>query len=308
MPRNRPSLTALKIARAVVYLAHHPELASLLPPGAGEWTERLLQRAGRFRDWHVTAYRWLRPWIEAGERLTLPGVARHLALRKRFFDDEARQAIAGGTVQVLNVGAGYDTLCPRLAAEHPGVRFFEIDHPPTGAVKRAAVESLGAGRENLRFLAVDLASTPLEEALAATDGWRREAVSLVLAEGLLMYLEESAVTAFLGGVRRSCGPASALAFSYLPRDAAGAIGSGKIDPLTRGVLRLAGEPLLWGPRPGELAGFLERRRWRLAAEECSDLRRRYLEPAGLGEKPLGEGFELMALARPLDDVPEPPDS
>ncbi len=296
MPRNRPSLTALKIARTVVYLAHDPELAAMLPPGAGEWTERLLRHAGRISDWHLAAYRRLQPFLEAMERRTVPGMTLHVALRKRFFDDEARAAITGGATQVLVVGAGYDTLCPRLAAEHPGVRFVEVDHPGTSTAKRGAAEGLGAGRSNLRFLAVDLAATALDEALAGTGEWDRRTPSLVIAEGLLMYLDESAVAAFLDRARRACGRDSRLAFSYLESDAAGTVGGDKIDRLTRAVLRVVGEPLLWGPRAGELGAFLEEHGWRLAGEERCDLRRRYLEPAGLGEEPAGKGLEQLAIA------------
>lgn len=40
-----------------------------------------------------------------------------------------KAAIEQGARQVLVLGAGFDTLCLRLAPQYPHVRFFEVDHP-----------------------------------------------------------------------------------------------------------------------------------------------------------------------------------
>ena len=60
---------------------------------------------------------------------------------------------------------------------------------------------------------------------------------------------------------------------------------------------MVGEPMLWGIADGELPGFLEGLGYRLAPPpERYDLRRRFLEPAGLGERGLG-GVEFVAVAQ-----------
>ena len=60
-----------------------------------------------------------------------------------------------------------------------------------------------------------------------------------------------------------------------------------------------GEPVHWGVRAGELPEFLEGHGWRLSPPpERYDLRRRYLEPAGLGAQPLG-AIEFVAVAESL---------
>ncbi len=59
---------------------------------------------------------------------------------------------------------------------------------------------------------------------------------------------------------------------------------------------MIGEPVLWGVGPDKLPEFLERHGWRLCPPpERYDLRRRYLEPAGLGDAPLGD-IEFLAAA------------
>ncbi len=140
-----------------------------------------------------------------------------VGLRKRFMDDEIRAALAGGTTQVLVVGAGFDTTCMRLAAEFEDRLFVEIDHPSTHASKRAGVEALGMMRPNLRLLAADLATTTLAKALAQLEppGWDGEARTIVVAEGLFMYLLRSDEERFFMAVSELTGPGSRVAFTYM---------------------------------------------------------------------------------------------
>ena len=274
----------------------------LLPAGVAEQTERLMLAACVLRPWHVTWSRnpWFRGYVGAVERQLVPGMALHLGLRKRFFDDETRAALAAGAAQVLILGAGFDTLALRLAAEFPAVTFVEVDHPPTHAVKRANVEAIGALRPNLHLLGVDLAVASLEQVLAGLDVWRPAAISAVLAEGLLMYLSEADVVGLLQAVRRSTATGSRLLFSYMEPDRAGRTRVGRHSAFTRGVLEMMGEPLRWSIRQGELPQFLAEHGYRLCPPaERYDLRRRYLEPAGLGLRALG-GIEHLAVAETVD--------
>jgi methyltransferase (TIGR00027 family) len=234
----------------------------------------------------------------------VPGMALHVGLRKRFFDDETRTALAAGATQVLIVGAGFDTLALRLAAEFPEVTFVEVDQAATHAVKRASVEALGALRPNLHLLSADLAVESLEQVLAGLDAWRPAGVSVVVAEGLLMYLPEVDVTGLFQAVRRSTAPGSRLLFSYLLHDEAGRPQVGKLPAVTRGMFELLGEPLRWSVREGGLQEFLASHGYRLSPPpERYDLRRRYLEPAGLGGLELGR-VELLASAETVETVGE----
>jgi methyltransferase (TIGR00027 family) len=230
------------------------------------------------------------------ERHTMAGASLHVALRKRFMDEETRYAITDGATQVLAVGAGFDTLCLRLAAEFPRVAFVELDHPGTLTRKRAVVEAMGDLRPNLHFVGVDLADSSLDESLTRREFWNREASSVVVAEGLLMYLKESAVSALLEGVRRSTAQGSRLLFTFMRADEKGRIYGGKLSFLTRISLALIGEPWRWGVGEGELDDFLESRGFELdkSPNRCN-LRQRYLEPVGLGHLPLGD-IERVAVA------------
>lgn len=298
MPLNRVSRTAVKIGNGLVAIAQNPRMAPVLPKGAAETSERLMTRTGLLKPWELSLYRkqWFRNFLSFMERHTLPGGSLSIAVRKRFFDDEARAAIKAGVTQVLVVGAGFDTLAVRLASELPEVFFVEIDHPPTHEVKRRGVEALGACRSNLHLLGVDLTSTSLEDALASLDGWQSNALSAVLAEGVLMYLEESAVSSFLDSVHRITSKESRLIFTTLSCDDKNRVWAGKLSFLMRVSLRLMGEPWLWGIREQELGNLLERHSCRLESLPADEeLRRRYLVPAGLGDEPLGN-VERLAIA------------
>ncbi len=281
------SRTAVKVARFVAWLDRQPRLAPLLPKGAAASTERLMLRAGLLKPWMLRLFSapWYGRLLTSIEKRTVPGQSLMVGLRKRFMDDETRAALAGGSRQVLVVGAGLDTLCWRLAPEYPDVTFVEVDHPATQAVKRGALDAMGPRPPNLHLLGVDLSRTPLEEALSGLPVWRKEASSVVIAEAVLMYLEEAHVSAFLMAVHRCTGPGSRLIFTYILNDLNG-------KPTTsRGMrwvidqsLRAAGEPLLWSVREGALGPFVERHGFRLDdSPERVDLHRRYLVPAGLSE-------------------------
>ena len=146
----------------------------------------------------------------------LPGQLVGVALRKRFIEDEVREAIAAGAGQVLVVGAGFDTLGLRLAPELPDVTFVEVDHPATHGVKRNAVEAVGEVPSNLHLVAADLRQEALGKVLDVTETWSSDASSVVVAEGLLMYLAEIEVVALFDEIRRATGPDSRVVLTYGP--------------------------------------------------------------------------------------------
>jgi methyltransferase (TIGR00027 family) len=298
--RNKPSRTAVKIGHAVVFEAYDETIASILPAGLAEMTERLLFAVNALKPWHMKMVRaaWYRRFVRGLEKRTVNGQFLHAAIRKCFMDAETRDAIAAGARQVLVVGAGLDTLALRLAPEFPDVTFVEIDHPATQGLKRKAVEKIGGAAGNLRFLGVDLAKKSLREALAGLDAWQQDATSVVVAEGLLMYLREAAVRAFFDGVRESSGPGSRVAFSHMRLDKKGRPFLGeKMAEYSRWGLRLIGEPILWGvDKP---ARFLESLGYALGEPpERYDLRQRFLLPNGV-DRQLG-GIEFVAVAERQD--------
>ena len=184
MRKDRPSHTAFKVASAIVMLGAAEGSDAILPPGLVRATEHLLLESGRLGPRALRFYRspFVRGLVErfGGGLGALDGVG----LRKAFCEREVRAAISGGASQVLVLGAGYDTLCWRLAPELPEVRFFEVDHPATAAAKARAVDAMGRPG-NMAMIAADLGAQPLTEVLDAEGSWRADTRSVVIAEGLL---------------------------------------------------------------------------------------------------------------------------
>ncbi len=133
-----------------------------------------------------------------------------LAARTRFFDDQVVDALGRGCDQVVVLGAGYDDRALRFRT--PGVRFFEVDHPDTQDDKRLRLERMGAARRGPTLVPVDFCGDGLAAALDRA-GHRTDRPTLVLAEGLLVYLGSREIADLLGGVRARAGAGSVLAAS-----------------------------------------------------------------------------------------------
>src|SRR5207244_348401 len=98
------------------------------------------------------------------------------------------QSCATGVRQVLMLGAGFDGLSLTLLAQVPALRIFEIERERTIAVKRSALRSLQAHDPRLALVAADLSAAPIESLLRALPSFDPERPTLVIAEGVLMYL------------------------------------------------------------------------------------------------------------------------
>ena len=297
MREGRPSRTALQVALAIPYLAHQPRLGGLLPADLVAATEDVLlasEAVGRGRLGRLQQP-YHRRFSSLIERMAVPGLTLHLGLRKRWVSDEVEDALANGVRQVLVVGAGLDTLGLRLAPGHPEAQFVEIDHPASQGIKRRALERLGRSTENHRLVAADFSRTDLQAVVGNLERWTPGDATVIVAEGLLMYLTESDVASFFDATAQIAGEGSRLLFSYLQRSDSGRFLLGPLGGLAGFGVRIQGEPWQWGIRTEKLPNFLAEHGWSLADPERYDLRRRYLESAGLEGEPLSK-VEPLAVA------------
>ena len=171
MRSPKPSKTAREVALNILALGSKPEMAEVLPPGIVDATAKLLVASGTASSRLV---RWARaprmPAVYEAFDWMMPGQFEAFAHRKAFCEEQVRAAISGGATQVLVLGAGYDTLCWRLAPEFPDVRFGEIDCPATATLKSKAITAMGS-RPNLAVIGADLGKRRLVDVLASEDGW-----------------------------------------------------------------------------------------------------------------------------------------
>lgn len=310
MREEKPSETALLIARAMVFLAHDPHTSALVPPEATEEYRWFLESADP-RSARLAALAGgnalLRGLAYFSETFVIPGIMLHYAARKLFLEGAARAALASGASQVIVLGAGLDTLVLRLHRERPDVTFIECDHPATQRLKRRAFEAHRRIGPNLHLVELDLARRTLEEALLSSPGYQATADTLLIAEGLTMYLQPSAMDGIFSFLREHTGAGSQFAFTFMEPLADGRLDFPGSSPLVRPWLRRVGEPFTWGLPCTELPAYLEARGFSLAELAGAEiLRERFLAPAGLSRRRLAVGEWVSVAARHPGDLEAEP--
>jgi methyltransferase (TIGR00027 family) len=295
MNPGRPSETAVRIAAHLMASAREPLFRRLLghpdEPYAGWFVREHSRALAALWSWGPTRRRLYAEY----ERRT-PGASLYLLLRKRYVEDALRSELPAEppVEQVVVLGAGLDPLCLRLAPHFPEVRFYEVDHPDTQCVKRRALERRRAVPANLAWVPFDLAEQALAAALHRA-GLREDAVSLVLAEGLLMYLPPPDVDALFAAVRSLSPAGSRFLFSMVDR----AVRQGRAGGLGRmeRVVEQLGEPLRSDIAREQLPAFLKERGFDLTSvADAAELRGRYLDPLGL-DLPVVDGELLVSASR-----------
>ncbi|MFC1679285.1 class I SAM-dependent methyltransferase [Elusimicrobiota bacterium] len=275
--RQRPSQTAYKVAMNILSLDAKPGMGDVLPRGIIEATERLLVASGTARLGTVRFARSrMAVTIYEAFDWMMPGQFEAFAHRKAFCERQVRSGIAEAASQVLILGAGYDTLGWRLAPEFPNVRFFEIDHPATSRFKAIGIKAMGQP-ENLRLLAEDLGRRRLIDVLRGLESWDLSAATVIIAEGLLMYLAPEAVRDLFAQCEDATGAGSRMAFSHVGTKADGRPDAGKWTGLVMWLLRTAGEPWLWSVSPEDLPHFLGKSGWKVVPEAARSVPHRGVE-------------------------------
>ncbi|MEU5306780.1 class I SAM-dependent methyltransferase [Streptomyces noursei] len=164
-----------------------------------------------------------------------PGAAAAVALRARQLDRwTARFLTEHPDATVLHLGCGLDTRVQRLAPG-PGVRWFDVDFPEVIDL-RAQLFTPPPG-----YTAVPSSVT---DPSWVTDV-PADRPTLVVAEGLLMYLTERDGTALLRRLMAHA-PGGGLAFDFLSRFA---VRAARLNT----VIVMTGSTLHWGGGPADIA-------------------------------------------------------
>lgn len=152
--------------------------------------------------WAVRLLRYVVPPLwRAVEELRTAHTTRHAAV-----DALTRAGLDAGFRQVVVLGAGYDMRASRFHVEYPRARWFEVDRPALLRRKEALLAGQPGINPQVVRLGVDIGRGPLLEPLVGA-GFRPEEPALVVAEGLIHYLERDRVEALVaelarGGPRR----------------------------------------------------------------------------------------------------------
>ncbi|MBO3749961.1 SAM-dependent methyltransferase [Streptosporangiaceae bacterium NEAU-GS5] len=162
-----------------------------------------------------------------------PGTSEFLAVRARFFDDQARAACGAGIRQIVLPAAGLD--CRAFRLDWPsGVRLFELDLPEMFAFKEPVLASVEAVARCVRVVvAVDLRGQWAQPLIDA--GFDPGAPTAWLAEGLLPYLQRADGERLLATVTELSAPGSRAVFDHLETTAAERPGMRAVSEVVRQV-------------------------------------------------------------------------
>jgi len=215
------------------------------------------------------------------ERITIPGILLHYALRKKCIAKLARSALANGSTQVVVIGAGFDPLSSELRREFPTALFWEIDHPATQRHKVRACSEIGI--ERLHFVAADLSGAALDREALIKSSFDPTQRTFWIAEGLLMYLTGETVSLLMRTLASLSAPGSQFAFTFMEKQADRRIRFDSQTKLVDWWLSKRGEPFVWGSTRDELVDLV--RPWQIIRFfDHDDLRiERADEPIAKGE-------------------------
>jgi len=220
--------------------------------------------------------------------------------RTKHMDARLRQAVADGAVQVVNLGAGYDSRAYRFRDAMPNVQFFEIDLPAMiREKKRRLKEIFGKVPEYVAYVPIDFNTQNIPDALKKA-GYDRDKKTFFIWEGVTMYISAEAVEDTLAFIAASA-PGSSVIFDYMPLGAVQ--GDFKKYPDARGLsfwVAYRGEPFIFGIPEGKSAVFVEQRGLSVVSDlGPKQLEARYLTRSdGTLDGPCTSAFRIMHAAVP----------
>jgi len=206
--------------------------------------------------------------------------------------------------QVVVVAAGYDTLALRLCREYTNVTFWEVDHPATSRVKErvwadhstkssttvplihkkndtstssnttTTVKLLGDKPSNMQHVKADLTKTHLDIVLKEQSNYDPSLPTIVIVEGLSMYLTEPQIRGLFDDIEKCTSPSTTATnsnsnnmvvfdfFGWNHRKQTVDVGC-ILPNLHRHGFTGGAEPWIWGLDPKDLPEFFSKTNWTL---------------------------------------------
>jgi methyltransferase (TIGR00027 family) len=292
MNDDTPSAYAYIVARNVALIASTRSLSRLVSPASAQLNGWLVQAFSPKGEAFLRRARhsWFQSLFRLYERITIPGLALHQALRKRHIERVLRASLEEEFQQVVVLGGGLDSLALRLRGEFPNAQFIELDHPATQRVKREVIQGRELDGENLNLLPVDFTQQTLEQCLTSCPAYQPDSKTVFLCEGVLMYLEESEVDSIFAFIRKQPGALKRFVFTFMEWDETGKTNFRNSTWLVHLWLSWRKEPFKWGLPKARMREFLEARGFMMKELATPDkFRELYLDQHDLSGSTLAEG-------------------
>ena len=215
--------------------------------------------------------------------------------RTRHIDAMLERSAVMGALQVVVLGAGFDSRAYRYHEKYPKLQFFEVDLPITIQAKQTAVKRIfGELPAQVRYAPIDFNTQTLDSVLSAA-GYDAAKKTLFILEGVTMYVAQAGVGATLDFIGRHSAPGSRVVYDYIGRRVATGDCRGLYAAcqVASGVASL-GEPFVTGWTPAEASAFAHAHGLRVLDNlDATELTRRYL--IGSDGKPDGRLAEWYGI-------------
>ena len=253
MKDDEVSSTALTVLQGVLYTGNQEKFAHLVSDSMKEACIKILSssQVGRKKLKQLDC-KLFTLFVPLAEKLMIPGLSLHYVLRKKYIEEFTRDAINRGFKQIVNLGAGFDTLAYRLSQEFNDVTFIEIDHPATQVHKAEAL--LKNNIENLHFLSVDFAKQNLKDELINFNNFDSEKETIFISEGVLMYLPQESVRDLFNSLKEITNSDMEFIFTFIEPMSENKDSYGILLDI---YLKIKGEHLLWDIKKSEITDFIK---------------------------------------------------
>ena len=138
-------------------------------------------------------------------------IAEIITARTAYFDRIIERA-SNECEQMVVLGAGYD-MRAYGPLKNKDITFFELDQLDTQTVKKNWLSKAAINSDHVHFVPVDFNKDNVFSVLKQ-HGYHSNKKTLFLWEGVTLYLQESAISAMLSGIRQHAATGSVIAADF----------------------------------------------------------------------------------------------
>lgn len=143
------------------------------------------------------------------------GIYEYVCVRTKVFDTTFLDALEAGFVQIVLLGAGFDTRALRFADHNHATKIFELDVPATQEPKLAIFHKKRLKiPSELIFATIDFDREDIFDVLSKA-GYQDGQKTLFLWEGVSMYLSSQSVDGTLAFIHKHAAYGSRIVFDYI---------------------------------------------------------------------------------------------
>lgn len=293
MSSDNISTTAYTVATGIAKLSQLPRWKPYISDEVAALNHAFMQHGKTSLAKRLIS--WLPPalMLRVMDTIYIPGMTQHYLFRKQWIESRVNLALSQGITQFIILGGGFDTLALRMAASYEKVQFFEIDLPDTQSAKLEILAKIHQPiPANCHYTSADLSQAALSDVLQAAPYFNADAPTVVILEGVLMYLTEAEVSALFSELRLLFKDLFILYGAIAAPDAE----AGNLTRITSALLRRGSEETKWHCRTEGMTDFMAQLGYNVKEfVNYKDLQRSYRKEEELAQVPeQDENYYLVA--------------